>query len=325
MSSQPHTLGVDHDEDYGGARGPRLADRRAPDVDDPRVQAVLEVLGGRPSAEVAGRWAVAPVVLQRWVHDFLAAGTRQVTNSPAPEAAAQRDRFLAAFAHELRSPLAVAQGWAMMLLEGDIDAGDPRLRQRLAERLQASLATLQERTRDVELLAAASLGRLRLRLERLSVADLTAVLPGLAPGAITGEGPRATLVADRALLSRAVSDMWATAWMEPRPESVGLAVEVVDPWLELRVERHGTPLDPRVLQALLEPFDLNDDGTGVTIGLYLARALTVAHGGTIGVDQVGSETVLWVRVPRTPGPGDEDDRADGRGDDSKDNSKEEAP
>ena len=55
--------------------------------------------------------------------------------------------------------------------------------------------------------------------------------------------------------------------------------------------------DPEVLQALFEPFDLNDDDTGVTIGLYLARALTVAHGGTVGVDQDEAGAVLWVRVP----------------------------
>jgi signal transduction histidine kinase len=52
-----------------------------------------------------------------------------------------------------------------------------------------------------------------------------------------------------------------------------------------------------VLTALFEPFDLNDDSTGVTIGLYLARALVVAHGGTLGADQDESGAVLWIRIP----------------------------
>jgi signal transduction histidine kinase len=52
-----------------------------------------------------------------------------------------------------------------------------------------------------------------------------------------------------------------------------------------------------VLQALFDPFDLNDDATGITIGLYLARALTVAHGGTVGVEQDDHGGVLWVRIP----------------------------
>ena len=39
-----------------------------------------------------------------------------------------------------------------------------------------------------------------------------------------------------------------------------------------------------VLQALLDPFGANDDTTGVTLGLYTARALTVAHGGFLGAE-----------------------------------------
>ena len=73
------------------------------------------------------------------------------------------------------------------------------------------------------------------------------------------------------------------------------------PWIELRAERDADPIDPVVLQALFEPFDLNDDATGITIGLYLARALTVAHGGTVGVEQDDRGAVLWVRVPATGG------------------------
>lgn len=87
------------------------------------------------------------------------------------------------------------------------------------------------------------------------------------------------------------------------------------PWIELRVVRDADPIEPQVLRALFEPFDLNDDDTGVTIGLYLARALTVAHGGTVGVDQDDHGAVLWVRIPlrptvgtpdRAPGPTEEE-------------------
>ena len=43
-----------------------------------------------------------------------------ITNQPDPDEARQRDRFLAAFAHELRTPVAVATGWAMVLADGDV-------------------------------------------------------------------------------------------------------------------------------------------------------------------------------------------------------------
>ena len=57
------------------------------------------------------------------------------------------------------------------------------------------------------------------------------------------------------------------------------------------------PIDTQLLQALYDPFDNNDDDTGITIGLYLARALVVAHGGTLGLEQDDERAVFWIRIP----------------------------
>jgi signal transduction histidine kinase len=244
----------------------------------------------------------------RWVRAFVEAGTAQVTNSPGSEAAQQRDRFLAAFAHELRTPLAVAQGWSEML----VDEERPALLHTPVYRLHDALGRLAERTLDVELLAAASLGRLRLSPRRVTVGELAAGLPNL--GGVDGEGPDVELDVDPELFRRVLRDLWEAGSARPTPRALRLVVATVGPWLELRVVRDADPIDPQVLQALFEPFDLNDDGTGITIGLYLARALTVAHGGTVGVDQDDERAVLWVRVPldgsratadQTPDPSEE--------------------
>lgn len=260
---------------------------------DPRVASVLEVLGGRTPADVAQRWSLEPELLERWVRAFVDAGTAQVTNRPGTDAAMQRDRFLTAFAHELRTPLAVAQGWVAMLVEDEVppDAVPDTVR-----RLQDALARLAERTLDVELLGAASLGRLRVTPELVSVGQLARDLPGLAD--VGGEGKAVELEVDPMLFARVLRDLWQAGSSRPDPRALRLEVVTVSPWVELRVIRDADPIDPHVLQALFEPFDLNDDGTGVTIGLYLARALTVAHGGTIGVEQDEHSAVLWVRVPR---------------------------
>ena len=82
---------------------------------DSRVAMVLEVLAGEREGDVARRWAVDPALVNRWVRAFVAAGEAEVTNQPRADAARQRDRFLTAFAHELRTPLSVAQGWAAVL------------------------------------------------------------------------------------------------------------------------------------------------------------------------------------------------------------------
>ena len=266
---------------------------RAAQHTDVRVRAVLEVLGGGSPASVARKWGVDPALLLRWVRAFVDAGTAQVTNTPRPDTAQQRDRFLAVFAHELRTPLAVAHGWLGMLAEGDLP---PSALESTIARLDDALSRLNESIVDVELLAAASLGRLRLSRQRVTVADVVDGLPGLDD--VAGEGPDVPLLVDRDLFRRVMRDLWSAGSLAPAPESVHLEVESVDPWLELRVVRRAEPVPAHVLQALFDPFDSNSDDTGVTVGLYLARALVVAHGGTIGVEQDDDTGVLWVRIPR---------------------------
>ena len=266
---------------------------RADQGSDPRVAAVLEVLAGEHAPEVAQRWAVEPALLRRWVRAFVDAGTAQVTNRPDEEAANQRDRFLAAFAHEMRTPLAVATGWATMLTSGTLP---PPMVPDILQRLGDALDRLSERTLDVELLAACSLGRLTVHPVAVPVHQLVDRLAGLEQ--VDGEGGGVEIEVDPEHFPRVLRDLWLAGSSLPTPRSLRLEVATVGPWVELRVVRDADPIDTRVLQALFEPFDLNDDGTGVTIGLYLARALTVAHGGTIGVDQDENRAALWVRVPR---------------------------
>ena len=55
-----------------------------------------------------------------------------------------------------------------------------------------------------------------------------------------------------------------------------------------------------ILKALFDPFDANDDATGVTDALYLARALVVAHRGILGAEGDSQGTVLYARLPRGP-------------------------
>lgn len=260
---------------------------------DPRVLSVLEVLGGARPRDVATRWSVEPADLHRWTRAFVAAGTSAVTHRPQADEARQRDRFLAAFAHELRTPVAVAAGWTMMLAEGDLE---PSEYAETVGRLEVALRRLTDRTRDLEELAAASLGRLDLSLQRLPLACAVAQVPCLPPLEC---GPDELLVCvdvDRfALLMR---DLWNAGTLSaPAPSATYLEAHSVPPWVELRVVREGAPISAPVRAALFDPFGLNDDDTGVTLGLHLARALAVAHGGAIGLENDDERTVLWVRLP----------------------------
>ena len=271
----------------------RIAGERPEGQPDIRVAAVLEVLGGAVLADVASRWTLDPVVLRRWVRDFVAAGAAQVTNRYEGAVAEGRDRFLTAFAHELRGPLSVAQGWVALMVDGDLE---PSLVAASIRRLQQALGQLTRRIRDVELLAAASLGRLRITPEQVAVHTLTGELPD--PVQLDPSVATLPVQVDPQLFPLVLHDLWAAGGTHPEPRSRHLEVEQVGAWVEFRVVRDADPIDHDVLVALFEPFNANDDATGVTLGLYLARALTVAHGGTIGVDQDDDRAVLWLRVPQ---------------------------
>ena len=274
---------------------PAPRDPRAPATAgvDPRVQMVLDVLAGRSVDSVAAAWNVEASLVQRWVGDFLAAGSSVVTNRPDQDVAVQRDRFLAAFAHELRTPVTVAQGWAMVLAEGDVP---PSQVQASFEKLSEALARLSETILDVELSTAASLGRLRVDAGPVTLEEVRQRVPGVPP---VRRGGRVTLNADAELLARILRDLWTVATREPEPASVAVDVVTKGPWHEIRVVRTGEPLGHRILQVLMDPFGTdNDDTTGVTTGLYMARALAVAHGGIIGAEGDEDVTVLLVRLPR---------------------------
>ncbi len=216
-------------------------------------------------------------------------------NRPDVDTAGQRDRFLAAFAHEVRAPMLVASGWVAMVREGVIP---PERRDPALDRICEALDTLAERTLDVELMAAAAMGRLTISAERVTVDELASGLPGLTD--VDGEGGDVMLTVDPEYFARVLRDLWHAATIEPAPRSLRLEVVSVPPWVEVRVVRDGDPVDPQLLRALFDPFDLNADDTGVPFGLYLARALAVAHGGTIGIEQDERRGVLWVRVPHRP-------------------------
>lgn len=276
---------------HPGPVEPRVAVQSGVDM---RVAMVLDVLGGRTVESVAAEWDIETQLVHRWVRDFLVAGTAAVTNRPDPDEARQRDRFLAAFAHELRSPVTVAKGWAMALEDGDVP---PSMIADAVEHITDALTRLSENILDVELAASVSLGRVRVDLHAVDVATLCADLPG-SPG--VRRGADLTVHADPALLTRVVRDLLVTAHRDPAPDRVSIDVVAAGSWHEIRVVRDGSPISPMILKALFDPFGSNDDATGVTMGLYMARALAVAHGGILGAEGDDDSTVLLVRLPQEP-------------------------
>jgi K+-sensing histidine kinase KdpD len=184
-----------------------------------------------------------------------------------------------------------------MLAEGDVP---PEEVPESLERLADAISRLSEHILDVELSTSASLGRIKVVHEPLDLDLLSREVTG---GTGVRLGRDITVYADPRLLSRVLRDLWTTAHRDPAPDSVAIDVVEAGSWHEIRVVREGHPIGPMVLKALFDPFGANDDATGVTIGLYLARALVVAHGGILGAEGEDQQTVLLARLPREPAVG----------------------
>lgn len=282
---------------------PVVAGRPAP---DPAVAAVLEVLGGRSVEDVATRHHIAAEVLRRWVDSFVEAGTHAVVGTEADRQTPER--FLTVLAHEIRTPLAAAIAGLRLLGDSRLE---PTVRRDVHEMISARLSQLSVLCGDVLDAASVVLGRLSLLLTDVDLraaADVVIATSGdlrlrLAPG------PAATVLADRRRVEQMVAGLTDSALRH----CVGPARITVEPdgaaHARITVSGHARQeVSPERARSWLEPFDAAN-GTGNGLSLYVVRALTVAHGGTAGLDSSrcreggsGQDLHFWVRLPKAGPP-----------------------
>jgi phosphoserine phosphatase RsbU/P len=77
-----------------------------------------------------------------------------------------------------------------------------------------------------------------------------------------------------------------------------------DDEVEISVANAGTPIPPETLGRMFEPFRRGKreraGGKGLGLGLFIARAIVVAHGGSIEARSDADQTAFTVRLPRKP-------------------------
>lgn len=168
---------------------------------------------------------------------------------------------LTVLAHELRSPVAalVALGHAWHGLPTAAD------RRRAIELAVAAARDIERLMRDPELLT----------LDRAEV-DVAALVQGLAGGLVSVrvEG-RPSVVGDETRLRQALANLVGNGLRHGT--RVVVAVAEHDDQVVLEVADDGPGVGP-----LQDPFTRGSSGVGSTgIGLWLARAIVEAHGGTL--------------------------------------------
>jgi len=246
----------------------------------------------RPHAGLAGQPAVA---LER---------------TPSDEAALLRERLLALIGHDLRSPLQAISMSAQLLVLKEGDAETRKLARRIvsnSERMNGMIGQLVDFARsrlggglpldlqevDLAVIAGECLDELGARFPH---ATLERRLAGPAPG--LWDGPR---------LGQVISTLVANGIQHgdvTRPVRVLVSAE--GDTAAIQVHNHGPVIPEEQVASFFSPLRLDGHGRpqraagpGLGLGLFIAREIVQAHGGTIAVTSAeGHGTMVSVRLPR---------------------------
>jgi two-component system, OmpR family, sensor kinase len=206
-----------------------------------------------------------------------------------------RRRYLAAISHEVRTPLAVAEGHLELL--GTPDAAIVRHE---LDRLRRVLEDLTDiaRGRDeidvrLELVFLPDLfASVRARVDALPHADAVTVEPP----------PPDVLLGDQTRLEQCLANLIANA-VDHNPPGTRTAVSARgdDDTITLTVADDGRGMDPELLPHLFEPF-VNTRATGSSrtsgLGLAVVRALVDAQHGEVHIDTGPTGTTATITLPR---------------------------
>jgi signal transduction histidine kinase len=198
-----------------------------------------------------------------------------------------RRAFAADVAHELRTPLAIAQGELEALVDGIERPTPERLRS-----LHEEMLRLARIVQDVETLAAAEASQFRLERRRLDFAEVArdgvAALHGQADAAnlkVTTELQPTFVDADRARLEQVVRNLLGNALkFTPAGGNVRVLVAAANGHAQLTVEDSGPGIADDELPHLFERFwrgRSGRDATGSGVGLAVVAELVRAHGGRV--------------------------------------------
>jgi TrmH family RNA methyltransferase len=250
---------------------------------------VVALADGRVRVEATGRPASLPLAAAAAIALFEALRRRRGEGWLA--------RAVAGAAHDLRSPLTAARGFAGTLLARWDRMGEGE-RRRMLEALAHDMARMEVVLAHLVDAARLASGTLRLAPAPTDLLEVAREVAGEVGrggvAAVEVEGEGATARADRARLRTALVALVEAAqwWGEEGPVRVRVAGGRTP---EVRVARAGPPLPPGTEEELLRPRDPGT-GRGGKVGLFVARGVAEAHGGSLQVSGEGG-IALTLRLP----------------------------
>ncbi|HSH81535.1 MAG TPA: ATP-binding protein, partial [Herpetosiphonaceae bacterium] len=200
--------------------------------------------------------------------------------------------LITTLAHDLRAPLAPLQGYLGMLQQTAERAGQDQYLQ-YATRAQRSVTRLERMLSDLLDTTRLEQGLFDLTLEPVNLAALvhdTADLLRSPTATIEVRAPAVlTAVVDAARIRQVLENLLSNA-LRFSPEGMPVIIEVATErredatWAVITVQDAGPGIAPDLLPRLFTRFASGGGNKGLGLGLYLARGIAVAHGGTLTAD-----------------------------------------
>jgi signal transduction histidine kinase len=223
-----------------------------------------------------------------------------------------RTDLLSTIAHELRTPLTAVRTCVGLLRDPSIEP-DPRAQAQLLKTIEQSAERMQRLVTDVLDLTRFRSGGLRLQLRRFDASTLARDAAAAMTPLLQAKGQRLALTlpsaptwvyGDHRQLERALLNLLSNAQkFSPTGAQIQLTVATQGDAIAWSVTDYGPGIATEDQARLFERFftvatDAGGDGAGSGLGLPIARAIALAHGGMIKVESVvGQGSTFTLRVP----------------------------
>lgn len=208
-----------------------------------------------------------------------------------------RTALLAAVSHDLRTPLAGLRS-ATETLQTHERRLDDAERHELLGAMESSITRLAAMVSDLLDMSRLETGAVTPIADDVPLGEVVRrALAGLSDAERVKVGDLPTAYVDPGLLERVVANLVANALRYS--DLVEVVGDTGSARVELWVVDHGPGVDPALRSRIFEPFQRQGDvGTGVGLGLAVARGLTEAQGGTLeAVDTPGGGLTMVLDLP----------------------------
>lgn len=240
--------------------------------------------------------------------DAMAASVEQAMESLEDEVR-RRDDFVAAFTHEIKTPMTAMLGYADLLRSRDIGQS---AREKAADYVYHETKRLE--ALSLKLLELMRLGHEGAGLESVPLSavfsDVRHACAGLEGANVTFADARGVWVlADKPLLADLLYNLVVNAVRASRPGGpVQVGFEVQNSAVVLFVRDEGRGIPPHELGRITEPFYMVDKSraraqNGSGLGLALCQRIAAAHGSTLEFEsEVGKGTTVRLALQKGEAP-----------------------